>query len=266
MTDEKAELREKYNYTILKIKEIEKRDIDTEYTHYNSLLDYERKCLIATNYWRVMGRLNFIDVPVKDIRFWTYFDQRCFELAEYKYRITPNFNPINIRISEEVEQICKEYLTNNNIAARGVYDGNDEQQLTGMIGEVIVFKFLTGGYPDLKNKVGFDGGIDINYKTHTIDVKTMGRKTWVKPEFVNNFIALQKKYKCDIIIFCSLNKKEKVLEICGWIYKNELETKGKFYRKGETRSRTDGTTIIVSTDNYEIENKELYDINDIKKI
>jgi hypothetical protein len=266
--EEKIKLREKYEFTIQKIRDIERREIDTEYIRYNALLDYERSCLIATNYWIVMAGKNFIDVPTKDIRFWKYFDEKCFDIAQLKFKINlkPNFNPVNIVIQDQVEEMCKEYLSKNNMANRGVYDGDAEKQLTGLIGEVIVYKFLKGNYPDLKNKKNcFDGGIDINYKTHTIDVKTMGRKTWVKPDFVNNFIALQKNYKCDIIIFCSLNKKEKVLEICGWIYKNELDTKGKFYKEGEIRKRDDGTTIITSTDNYEIQNKDLYDIIDLTK-
>lgn len=54
----------------------------SDYSEYNLLNEQYLKSLEATNYWRVMDGIPFINVPIKDVRFWTYFDERCFSLAE----------------------------------------------------------------------------------------------------------------------------------------------------------------------------------------
>ncbi len=53
-----------------------------DYSVYNEGTDYDRECLKATNYFKVMNGEKFISVPVLDIYFWHWFDPKCFERAE----------------------------------------------------------------------------------------------------------------------------------------------------------------------------------------
>ena len=174
------------------------------------------------------------------------------------------YEPIRKLISKENKINCWEYLKTHSLANRGVYDGDKEKQLTGLIAETETHKLLLDEYPNLNEKEdGFDGGVDINYLGYTIDVKSMGRSFYTKPEYVNNFPKLQSHYACDIIIFTSLNKKTNIIEFCGWIWKNEIDNKADFFKKGEVRNRGLNDTMVTSTDNYEIKNSNLRDIREI---
>lgn len=55
-----------------------------KYPEYFALTEYQRKCLVATNYWRVMNGMSFIEVPEQDTHFHKYFDNRCFDLYRKK--------------------------------------------------------------------------------------------------------------------------------------------------------------------------------------
>lgn len=85
----------------------------------------------------------------------------------------------------------------------------------------------------------------------------MGRRADPKPDYVNNFIGLQKNYRTDTIIFCSLNRSTDVLTVCGWIEKGELPKKTAFFPKGTRRYRDDGTCFVTKADLFEIRNTEL---------
>lgn len=52
------------------------------YPEYFSLLSYERKCLVATNYWRVMYGQSITEVPPSDTYYHKYFDKGCYERKE----------------------------------------------------------------------------------------------------------------------------------------------------------------------------------------
>ena len=121
------------------------------------------------------------------------------------------------KINQEQKKRIWKWLQSNNIANRGEFDGDKQKQLVGLIGEFEVHNYLLGYYPEFKK--GFDGGVDIIYKDKTIDVKTMGRNVDCQMHYVNNFVASQLKYDCDVIIFVSVNKKDNTFSICGWIEK-----------------------------------------------
>lgn len=91
----------------------------------------------------------------------------------------------------------------------------------------------------------------------------MGRKSAVKSTFVNNFLSLQINFVCDIYIFCSLNKKNNILTICGWVTKEELLNRAKYYDKGTIRVRSDNSQFILQEAIYEIENYKLNKIEDL---
>lgn len=145
-------------------------------------------------------------------------------------------------------------------------NGTKEQQLTGVIGQNVVMQLFEQGFVD--GSQGFDGGIDLVYNGKKIDVKTMGRTSEARPEYVNNFIALQDYLETDIYIFCSYNKSSNEVTICGWLDKKTFKERRTFYPKGTIRTRANSTTFETKADLYEIENYKLNDvvsIEDLKK-
>ncbi|MAA76642.1 MAG: hypothetical protein CML73_01230 [Rhodobiaceae bacterium] len=164
------------------------------------------------------------------------------------------------KIQEKLKNEVWHFVNQHNIGNRFEFNGTKEQQFVGLIGEIMV-KRLFG--LDHKFKNGFDGGFDLVYKGLKIDVKTMGRNVDVKDYFVNNFVAHQSKFDCDIYIFCSLNKRKNELTVCGYLSKKELLKLAILHKKGDKRNRTNGTSFIMKTDNYEIENKKLKNIENL---
>ena len=150
-----------------------------------------------------------------------------------------------------------EYLNKNNIGNRFEFNGSKEQQFVGLVGEIMIKRLFNLEH---KFEKGFDGGFDFIYKGFKVDVKTMGRNVDVKDYFVNNFVAHQKQFDCDIYIFCSLNKQINQLTICGYLTKKELLQKSVYRKKGETMHRSNGTSFVLKTNNYQIQNKDLKNI------
>lgn len=166
---------------------------------------------------------------------------------------------ISIKIKDEIVSHCRSILKTTNFGKRGIADGDASEQLRGIVGQSVVQDLL--GLPLIQNANGFDGGIDFTYKNKTYDVKTMGRNCDPKPYFVNNLIGMQDKYKVDRYIFCSLNRINMTLTICGWIDKKEFLQKANFYLKGTVRTRSDNTTFETKADLYEIKNTDLHNFN-----
>lgn len=51
-----------------------------EYSEYNLLSEYGKKCLPSTNYFRVLNGLHEIKVPPSDKHYHKYFDKRCYDI------------------------------------------------------------------------------------------------------------------------------------------------------------------------------------------
>jgi len=164
-----------------------------------------------------------------------------------------------VPVKNEIIRHCKKQLEKYNFGKRGIADGTPEQQLTGIIGQSVVLDLFN--LPWVDGSTGFDEGVDLVYRTLSIDVKTMGRTTGVRPYYVNNFIGLQKDYHVDAYIFASLNKKTNELTIVGWLPKKELLKRAAFFKKGSVRKRSDGSTFKTFADLYEIENRKLFDVS-----
>lgn len=176
------------------------------------------------------------------------------------------FKSIQYQVPEEVKVLVAEYLSTHNIANRGEFDGNYEKQFLGKVGECIAYMRLLNKIPNLYQAEGFDGGVDLTYKGFSIDVKTVGRKYFVKEDWANNFYDIQKKYPTDILLFCSYNQSADVVEICGWIFKCELETKGIVREAGDVIERKNASTDLVCTKKmWEVKNKDLYPIEYLEK-
>lgn len=165
-----------------------------------------------------------------------------------------------IKVSEAIIDHCKNQLQQFDFGKRGIADGSPEQQLTGIIGQSVVMHIFNQGLVD--GSTGFDDGQDFIVNNKKIDVKTMGRQTDVRPFYTNNFIALQDKFNTDIYVFCSLNKNIQELTICGWITKPDFKNKRSFFKKGAIRTRSDGSTFETFADLYELDMKDLNNVND----
>lgn len=170
-------------------------------------------------------------------------------------------NIIELEVPQHVIDDVDEFLKTHNIANRGEFDGNKENQKTGLIGESVVNHWLKGEYIDFSQYAdGNDGGIDIIHNDFTIDVKTMKRGVFVQPDYVNNFPAVQIDTPTDIVVFASYNKKQEIIEVCGWIMKKMIKFKATYLEEGTKRFRGNDTCFYLATDSYEITNSDLLDI------
>ena len=160
-----------------------------------------------------------------------------------------------VKVTEHIITHCKNQIKKYDFGKRGVADGSPEQQLTGIIGQSVVMNIFNQGLID--GSTGFDDGEDLVVNSKKIDVKTMGRKTNVRTYYTNNFMALQDKFDTYIYIFCSLNKTNQELTVCGWITKQEFKNKRSFFKEGSIRTRSDGSTFKTFADLYEIDMKAL---------
>ena len=168
---------------------------------------------------------------------------------------------IIVKVRQEIIEHCTDQIKKYDFGKRFSANGNKEQQLTGIIGQSVVSELLGFGLVD--GSSGFDDGSDVNMYNLSIDIKTMGRTTDVRPTYTNNFLKLQDYFNTDVYIFCSFHKVKKEITICGWIDKINFKNKRRFYKKGSVRKRFDGTSFKTFADLYEIDIKDLNNFSDI---
>lgn len=161
---------------------------------------------------------------------------------------------IHLPIPQDTIEKAAQLVDHYGFARRRFGNGNRTEQIVGITGELMVRKLF--GMDDLEPD-GFDGGYDIHFGNRLIDVKTMGRSVEPKPEFVNNLMGVQFHFKATHYIFCSLNKKTRVLTVCGWASKQDIKDKAEFYTEGMSRKRSDGTSFVTKASLYEIKNSVL---------
>ena len=71
---------EKYEVINNQIVDMDK--LRSEYPEYFALSPYHKKCLVATNYWRVIRGIPIIEVPPQYEFYHKYFDKRCYKIKE----------------------------------------------------------------------------------------------------------------------------------------------------------------------------------------
>ena len=169
-----------------------------------------------------------------------------------------------IKVKPEIIQHGKEQVKKYNFGQRYTANGNQEQQLTGIIGQSVIMDLFGLGLVD--GSTGFDEGVDIVYEGVKMDVKTMGRTTDVREGYVNNFIALQKGFDTNVYVFCSYHKRKRELTVCGWTTKSDFLKKAQLFKKGSIRTRSDGSTFVTKADLYEIANKDLNDVDSFDEL
>jgi len=167
---------------------------------------------------------------------------------------------MNIDIPKDLKLKCWNYLQKNNMGNRHSANGNKENQLVGLIGEVLTKKLFNIEHKFIN---GFDGGYDFIYNENKTDVKTMGRNVNMKDDYVHHLIAFQKNFDCEIYIFNSINKRKNILQICGWVTKSQLLERSDFIPKGTERLRNNGTKFLLKTDGYFIKNNKLNNIKEL---
>jgi len=163
------------------------------------------------------------------------------------------------KVDNHIIKKAEELVNKYNFGKRKEANGTKEQQITGLIGEIMIRELFKAGQID--GSKGFDGGFDILESGKYIDVKTMGRTVDPTPSYVNNFMELQLNHKADNFIFTSYNKKTKELTVCGFISKKNFLSLSKYYPKGSVRKRSNGTEFKTFSGLYEIQNKYLTTTN-----
>lgn len=171
---------------------------------------------------------------------------------------------IKLEIDKGIIEHAVWLVEHTNYGQRGEADGDKKQQVRGLIGQCVVMDNLGYALPELSNE--HDGGIDLNFNGLTIDIKTMGRNCDPKPEYVNNLIGLQSHFDVNAYIFCSLNREDVTLTICGWILKKDFMRMAEYIPKNGTRIREDGSKFETKANLYELKNNCLNDVKTIEEL
>lgn len=174
---------------------------------------------------------------------------------------------LNLKLNNRVRNYANQQVSIKNFGARSAgFNGNRTQQYTGIVGECMLHEALDKDLPNYDNGSSIE---DLKINGKKVDVKTMARTVDMRDFYVHNFVGYQKDRDNDVFLFISINKTTGNVQICGWLPKEEFLKKASFFDKGSERKRTDGTSFITKAPLYEIENKQLNQINsvdDIKKI
>ena len=170
----------------------------------------------------------------------------------------------DILVTDEQKYYAEEMVSRYNFGMRGYGDGNQKEQLTGIIGQTVLSDLL--GVPRPTGADGFDNGVDFIINGQKVDIKTMSRTVPVKPHYVHNFIGYQKNYNVGFYIFASYNTRTEVLSFCGFVSKEEFLERARFYKKGDLRYRDDGTSFPTKAPLYEIQQSDLNPTNSLQEL
>ena len=174
-------------------------------------------------------------------------------------------------VRPDQKAFAERLVTYHNYGQRGLADGDEQEQMTGMLGQTVFADLIGAERPqededNEHNENGFDGGFDFIINDLKVDVKTMGRTTEMRDNYVHNFIAYQRDYDVDYYVFLSYNRTNEHLTVCGYIDKENFFRRARFYDEGTRRFRTDGTSFKTKAPMYEIKQSDLYPINSIEDI
>ncbi len=149
-------------------------------------------------------------------------------------------------------------------------NGTLKEQRTGLIAQTIMADYL--GQPRPRgSEEGFDKGIDFQINGANVDIKCMGRTCPIEHQWVHNLLESQhhnSQSETDYYIFCSLDKKESVLQICGYVQKKLVDRCAELHKKGEEVKNDFGHIIKLKADTFMIKQDVLYPIcspNEINK-
>lgn len=168
------------------------------------------------------------------------------------------------RVTEDQWAYASRLIAYNNFGQRGLADGNETEQLTGMIGQTVMADLLNMDRPT--GEGGFDEGVDFIINDKSVDVKTMTRTTDMRDYYVHNFIGYQRYYEVDYYIFLSYNKVNRGLTVCGYVDKDTFFERADFYPKGSKRYRSNGSYFYSKAPLYEIKQTDLFEVNNVEEL
>jgi len=152
-------------------------------------------------------------------------------------------------VKNEIMEECWKVVNRKNFGNRGFFDGSKISQFVGLIGEVAILQI----FGKQKDFDGFDGGYDLEHNGLKIDIKTMGRIRPVKSFYVYNLLEVQfNSFDPDVYIISSLNKNNRTLTVCGWIFHDDVPEASTFKPAGSETIRSDGTVLKITTAGYEL--------------
>lgn len=164
---------------------------------------------------------------------------------------------IRLQATEGQIAYTRNILRNKDIGQRSHGNGNREQQFIGILAEVMFADMVNRERPKAE---GYDGGYDIELFGKKIDIKTMGRNTSdIKPFYAHNLMACQIDNGADGYIFCSMNKQDYELTICGVKSKAGIISDAEFFLKGQTRKHRTGE-IVLKESMFEIRQYQLDEV------
>ena len=157
---------------------------------------------------------------------------------------------INIKLENSVIEYSREYHFKNNLGKRGFFDGNSTQQFIGIVAENTIRKYY--GFEFMKSTGNWDGGFDIFWNGYKTDIKSSSRNSYPKEHWHHVVFEPQIKHQAEAFIFSSINLKEKVLTITGWITKQELLKKCDLTNVGDKIYLDNGDFIIANKSSFDI--------------
>lgn len=134
---------------------------------------------------------------------------------------------------------------------RGNHDGNPTERYAVILGQIMVADVL-----EVERPTGFgnfDGGVDFFISGKVIDLKTIARNT---PFFrYMNGLVMESQYlsnkKTDVYLFASINRRERILTIVGWIKKFDIR-RDQLRAEGTTELLWRKYPVTYSSDTYSI--------------
>ena len=125
---------------------------------------------------------------------------------------------LRIPVPEPLQAYARGAVKATKIGCRGDFDGTQDQQYYGLMGELLMARLFTGEWHDYESKN--DHGVDIvGLGDCKIDVKTCKRHRYIAARDVHCYPALQQDTHTDVVLFLNYHAVDDVIEICGWIPK-----------------------------------------------
>ena len=173
---------------------------------------------------------------------------------------------MKVKVTDTIKEHANLITQNKNFGNRRAgFNGTRDQQMTGIIGELIIYKVLDLPFPTYETYTPTD--IEINGSK--IDVKTRrSASSFMRPGWVHNLTKFQIDHLVPYVLFNNYNAAESTMEIDGWLSKQTIiENMDKWLkRQGGSSMRDDGTILRMKTNNIEIPTEAVIKINSVEDI
>jgi hypothetical protein len=168
-------------------------------------------------------------------------------------------------IQDEDRLRCWADINKRSIANRvSGFNGNKERQYAGRIGELLVYRYLTGKEIEWGN--GDDGGCDMELGGKKVDVKTTLRNVDIREFYNCNYSEEQilNSKNTDILVFGSINKAKGIFQILGYIDYEQFKVMADYHKVGDNEMLANGDTFEYTTNTYTIKVEYLKPIIELK--